>query len=57
MNQYELIEQKRQERIAEFAENGVKVEAGPFVGWVKLSATDAEKLLKMLRRLKRLEAK
>lgn len=52
----ERIERKHQERIAEFAEFGIEAGRGHYQAAISLSAGSAEKVLRMLRRLKKLEA-
>lgn len=46
----EQIERRQLERIAEFAKHGVKaIRAESIAGWITLSATEAEKVLRLLR--------
>jgi hypothetical protein len=53
----EAFKRKQAERIAEFAEYGVKAEKGKWLAAINLDAGNAEAVLKLLRKLKRLTKK
>lgn len=48
------MERKRQERMDEFREHGVQTMKGQWKGAIAVDATNAERLLKLLRRLEKL---
>ena len=57
MVQWERIKRKCDERIDEFEKLGVKAEPGPGLGCIQFSATESESLLRMIRRLIRVNQK
>lgn len=44
---------KRFDRIEEFKANGIEADAGQYLGNITLSATEAEKALKLIRKLRK----
>lgn len=50
MDMVERCERKQAERIAELASLGIKAEKGKWLGAINLSAGEAEKVLKLLRK-------
>lgn len=46
------IQARQEKRIAEFAKLGIKASKGTWLGTIELSASQAEKVLKMLRKVK-----
>ena len=50
-------DRKQAKRIEAFASLGIKATRGQFLGWVSLSATEADKLLRLLIRAEKARGK